>query len=338
VVAAGGLTATVAVAPVEAATGLPTACAGLAGTSMTGKVAVVSRGTCSFSTKIRNAQAAGAVATIVVNNVAGDPTAMAQDGTASQPTIPAYMVSRTARDAMFGAAGKGTSISAALSYKTTANVDIMAGFSSQGPTDVDRRVKPDVVAPGVNVLSSIPRSFCGGSPCFAFFSGTSMSSPHLAGSAAVVRQQHAAWSAAQVRSAIVNTADEGLLKAFNNGIDVVTDPNIVGAGRENLLSAVNAHVMLDPVSVSFGRIPSGSGQSRSATINITNTSGQTLIAAIDGNATRFATTTIAPGASATVTVTGTAVKGQPAGMYSATLRIKSASTELAHAVLFYEVG
>lgn len=337
-VAAAGLTATAAVAPVEAATGLPTACAGLAGASMTGKVAVISRGACSFSTKIRNAQSAGAVAVVVVNNVAGDPTAMAQDGTANQPSIPAYMVSLTARDAMFGAVGVEVNISSGLAYKATTNVDIMAGFSSQGPTDVNRRVKPDVVAPGVNVLSSIPRRFCGGLPCFAFFSGTSMASPHLAGSAAVVRQQHPAWSSAQVRSAIVNTADEGLLKKFSNGVDIVTDPNIVGAGRENLLSAVNAQVLLDPVSVSFGRIPSGSGQSRSATMTITNISSQTLVAVIDGNATRFATTTVAPGAVATITVTGTAVKGQSAGMYSATIRIRHGGTELAHAVLFYEVG
>ena len=56
------------------------------------EIAVVSRGICTFSTKIRNAQEAGAVAVLVVNNVAGDPTAMASDGTPNQPTIPAYMV------------------------------------------------------------------------------------------------------------------------------------------------------------------------------------------------------------------------------------------------------
>ena len=65
--------------------------------------------------------------------------------------------------------------------------DIVADFTSEGPTDVDFRVKPDVMAPGVNVLSSIPVRFCGGAPCFAFFQGTSMATPHLAGSAAVLR-------------------------------------------------------------------------------------------------------------------------------------------------------
>src|SRR5947209_16282074 len=57
-----------------------------------GRIALISRGTCTFSTKIRNAQAAGAAAVLVANNVAGDPVAMASDGTPSQPVVPAYMV------------------------------------------------------------------------------------------------------------------------------------------------------------------------------------------------------------------------------------------------------
>jgi predicted nucleic acid-binding protein len=59
------------------------------------KIALISRGTCTFSAKIRNAQAAGAAAVLVANNVAGDPTAMASDGTANQPTVPAYMVANS---------------------------------------------------------------------------------------------------------------------------------------------------------------------------------------------------------------------------------------------------
>src|SRR5207247_639881 len=112
---------------------------------------------------------------------------------------------------------------AALAYFSTTNVDIMAGFSSQGPTDVDFRVKPDVVAPGVNVLSSIPGD-CGALGCWAFFQGTSMATPHLAGSAAVVIGQHPDWSAAEVRSAVVNTADLGVLKDYLTGATIVTDP------------------------------------------------------------------------------------------------------------------
>src|SRR5207248_3136450 len=129
-------------------------------------------------------------------------------------------------------------IRAAKRYFLTANVDIMAAFSSQGPTDVDFRVKPDAVAPGVNVLSSIPVSFCGGAPCFAFFQGTSMATPHLAGSAAVVIQQHDGWSAAQVRSAIVNSAEQGVLKKSTDGTSLENDVNVIGAGRDDVAAAL----------------------------------------------------------------------------------------------------
>jgi len=323
--------------------GLGTACSALPAGSLTGDIAVLSRGTCTFSTKIRNAQAAGAVAVVVVNNVAGDPTAMASDGTADQPTVPAYMASLANRASLVAADGASGTIGASLSYFSTTNVDIMAGFSSQGPTDVDFRVKPDVVAPGVNVLSSIPHQFCDAPPCFAFFQGTSMATPHLAGSAAVVRAAHPSWSAAQIRSAIVNTADQGVLTDFATGATVVTDVNIVGAGRENLLSAVGANVGLDPVSTSFGSVSSGSGGTVSRTLTITNLSGTsgTFTLAIDsvtGSGVSFSlgsgSVTLAPGGSAQVKLTMNADKGAGAGDHQAMLRVSRSGVEVAHAALY----
>jgi minor extracellular serine protease Vpr len=177
--------------------GLNTACSALAAGSLAGQIALISRGTCTFSTKIRNAQNAGAVAVLVVNNVAGDAIAMATDGTPNQPTVPAYMTAVANRTALMGANGGSTTIGATKQYFQSPNSNIMAGFSSQGPTFVDFRVKPDVVAPGVNVLSSIPHQFCAAPPCWAFFQGTSMATPHLAGSAAVILGQHPTWSAAR---------------------------------------------------------------------------------------------------------------------------------------------
>ena len=321
--------------------GLSTACTALPG-SFTGQIALVSRGTCTFSTKVRNAQAAGAAAVLVANNVAGDPTAMGTDGTPNQPTIPAYMVSRIDGQALKGMPGASTTIGAALSYFQTPNSDIMAGFSSQGPTDVDFRVKPDVVAPGVNVLSSIPHTFCAAPPCFAFFQGTSMAAPHLAGSAAVVRQQRPAWSAADVRSAIVNTADRGVLRNFSTGA-FQNNVNINGTGRENLLAAVNTKVALDPVSLSFGAVPSGSGQTRRMTVTLTNLSGgpQTYSLSVSGQpaggvvySVGQPSVTVAAGAKADVTVTMTASPGASVGAKQAYLEINTAGSNIAHAALF----
>lgn len=320
----------------DGAGGLSKACTALPASSLTGKIALVSRGTCAFTVKVRNAQAAGAVATLVVNNVAGDPTAMGTDGTPNQPTIPAYSVGKADGAALKGAGnGISTTIGKTLFYKDSNNDNIMAGFSSQGPTDVDFRVKPDVVAPGVNVLSSTPSHTCTttvGTPpgCFAFFSGTSMAAPHLAGTAAVVMGQHPTWSAAQVRSAIVNTATAGATTSHTDGTTVVTDPNITGTGLENVLSAVNAQVALEPVSTSFGSFPVGSGQTRSATVTITDLGGGSgtkaiAISGLGGGAgvtfSAPASVSIPAGGSATFTVTMTSVKGAAAEDHWATLSV-----------------
>ncbi len=320
--------------------GLNTACAALPDGSLTGKIALITRGVCSFSMKIRNAQAAGAVAVLMGNSVAGDPIAMGTDGTPNQPTIPAYMVTRSDAGVLKGADTQSTTIGATQIYTVTGSNDIMAGFSSQGPTLVDYRAKPDVVAPGVNVLSSIPHQFCATPPCFAFFQGTSMATPHLAGSAAVVEWAHPDWSAAQVRSAIVNTADQNVLKkSSGNGLE--SDVLVTGAGRENLGKAVNATVTLDPVSINFNDIPSNSGENRPRSVTLTNVTSSTQTFALsitssDAGVTYTlsqASVTLAAGESTTVTVTISLNAGVTDGAHQAFLRISNGS-EVAHAVLF----
>ncbi|MBX3641713.1 MAG: S8 family serine peptidase [Rubrivivax sp.] len=321
--------------------GLGDACAPLAAGSLTGRIALLSRGSCDFSVKVAHAQAAGAVAALVQNNVAGDPTAMASNGTPNQPTIPAYMLSIDDGKSLQSAGnGAATTIGAMLTYILTSNKNIMAGFSSQGPTDVAWRVKPDVVAPGVNVLSSIPAAYCAAPPCFAFLSGTSMAAPHLAGSAAVVRGQKPQWSAAEVRSAIVNTAQRGVLKGYADA-KPVADANIIGTGLENLLAAVNATVALDPVSISFGGVPSGSGQTRAQTLSLSNLSGsaKTFSLAVDAQPQGVSyqvspsTVALAAGESKSVTVTMNAAVGA-SGHQQALLLVSEGGVPSAHAVLF----
>ncbi len=337
-VVGGVLTAPLGV--VLAGPNLSTACSALS-QDLSDKIALISRGVCSFSAKIRNAQNAGAVAILVANNVQGDPVAMGSDGTPNQPTVPAYMVSIADGSALKGLPDESTTISDSLAYFVTTNVDFQAGFSSQGPTDVDFRVKPDVMAPGVNVLSSVPRSFCGGDPCFAFFQGTSMAAPHLAGSAAIVRQQHPDWSATDVRSAVVNTADRNVVKTFNAGT-IATDPNVIGAGRQNLLAAVEAKVALDPVSVSYGAVPSTSGQTRTATMTVRNISGGPLFLsfAVDSAPSGVAFTldktsaSVGAGEATTLIISMTAARGASFGGKHAKLLISSGGVDLAHAVLY----
>jgi minor extracellular serine protease Vpr len=319
-------------------------CSALSGLS--GAIALIQRGTCSFSTKIRNAQNASAVGVVIRNNVGGPPISMAQDGTANQPTIPGVMVSLNTGLTLTGQGGSATTINAAKTYvQDLATSNVLAGFSSRGPTDVDFRIKPDVTSPGVNVLSSIPGSgaeTCVPAfpvPCWAFFQGTSMATPHLAGSAAVVLGRHPNWPSWAVRSAVVNTADENVLKT-SNGTCCDTDVNDVGSGRENLNSAVNASLAFDPVSVSFGAVPSGSGQTKSMSITVMNLTSGTLslpapsITGTTGSGVAYSISdvpfSIPAGGTATITVTMSAAKDASLDAHQAILRFGG----LAHAALF----
>ena len=112
----------------------------------------------------------------------------------------------------------------------------MADFSSQGPPTSTVGVNPGAWSGPASTPRELgPRSFCGGAEWFSL-QGTSMATPAPRRLAAVARQQHPAWSAAQVRSAIVNTADEGVLKALEHGRHH-HQPVVGGEGRENLASA-----------------------------------------------------------------------------------------------------
>jgi subtilisin family serine protease len=263
---------------------------------LSSEIALIARGACTFSTKIRNAETAGAIGVLVYNSVLGDPSGMAKDGTPNQPTIPAVMVSRTNGLAMAAMAPSmvtvdGTNPQQFLTAPDSA--DILASFSSIGPPILQTpgqgngqpqgKVKPDVVAPGVNVLSSVPAFFCGAPPCFAFFSGTSMATPHVAGSAAILKQLHPTWSPEQIKSALVTTGDP--VKSFRTG-SPLTNPMVRGGGRIDLANAgfVSATVEADPgqASVDFGLFPAQSF-SRGDLITVTDTSGSDHIYTITVN-------------------------------------------------------
>jgi hypothetical protein len=98
-----------------------------------------------------------------------------------------------------------------------------------------------------------------------------MATPHIAGSAAVLRQLHPDWTSAQIKSALVNTADLVVRNAVNAATTV--GPMAQGGGRENLTEAANATVFFDPVSASFGKIDASRNVPTPLSIAVTNTGG-----------------------------------------------------------------
>src|SRR5207248_6420921 len=243
-----------------------------------GKLAIIDRGVCTFSQKVANAKAAGAVGVVVVNNVAGDPTAMGRTA-GFDDNLPAVMIGINEGAALRASGATTASADATFQEFITPNKDILAGFSSQGPTGVDFAVKPDLTSVGVNVLSSItcvgkPETCPGDGTGWAFFSGTSMSTPHIAGSAAVLLNLDSSWSPARVKSALVNRADLVVTDAVTGTHDV--GPTAQGAGRENLSVAADATTWMDPVSASFGKVTVGHPTSLNITLSNPTGSSETF--------------------------------------------------------------
>ena len=194
------------------------------------QILLITRGVCTFSTKIRNAQEAGAEAVLVVNNVAGDPTAMASDGTPNQPTIPAYMLGKTDGLSLIDDDGDTITIGATLAYFRPRTTTSWPGSRARArptstPDQAGRRGTGGERAQRAAGAELRRHGHDDAPSCWAFFSGTSMATPHVAGAAAVVMQQHPTWTAADVRSALVNTAVRGVLKDATTGLTVVDNPN-----------------------------------------------------------------------------------------------------------------
>src|SRR4029434_8815316 len=129
-----------------------------------------------------------------------------------------------------------------------------------------------------NVLSSITcvgkgNDCPGDGSGWAFFTGTSMSTPHIAGSAAVLVQLYD-WSPAQIKSALVNRADLVVKDAATGLHDV--GPTAQGAGRENLSVSADATTWMDPVSASFGKVALGHPTSVTITVSKPPRSEHTL--------------------------------------------------------------
>lgn len=196
---------------------------------MTGKIALIVRGACGFTVKFANAQAANAAAVIVFNN-AGDPIVMG--GTDPTIAIPGVMVSQSAGTLFANTITGGDAILATLDPSVTVpKVNTIASFSSRGPNGGSPDIiKPDVSAPGVAILAAETPDGNDGQvqgELFQSINGTSMSSPHVAGVFALLKQAHPDWTPAMARSAIMTTARSNMKKSFG---DAPADPFDTGSG------------------------------------------------------------------------------------------------------------
>src|SRR5207244_3158394 len=175
-----------------------------------GMLVVTQRGTCARVARAIYGEMAGAAAVAMVTNgpwyppFEGPITSNPDTGIPFTVTIP-FLGVLLADGPTLVAADGGTGT---LGATTIANPGFkaFASFSSAGPQDLNSALKPDIVAPGVSVQSTLIGSGTEG----ARFSGTSMATPHVAGIAALVREAHPSWTVAEVKAAILNTGSSDL--------------------------------------------------------------------------------------------------------------------------------
>ncbi len=184
----------------------------------------------------------------------------------------------------------GSSVKAiTVAASTDAALPLIGSFSSAGPTPISLRLKPDVTAPGISVLSSVPDGW-------AQLSGTSMASPHVAGAAALLLQRHPDWTPELVKAALMTTARptaDGGKRAM---------PNRAGAGLVNVTTADTPRLLPRPASLSFGLLADGA--TATSTIDLLDAGGGAgeWTVALDNQTPKAAATLDVPAA---VTVPGT---------------------------------
>jgi hypothetical protein len=151
--------------------------------------------------KILNAQNAGAIAVVMVNNVAGPPIVMG--GSSTGITIPGVMISQSDGALIKPHLAEGVTVRLAANALVHPELtDQISDFSSRGPAAPNSLLKPEIAAPGFTITSVK----VGGGTAPADMSGTSMAAPHVTGAAGLLRQLHPDWSTEEIKAALMNTA------------------------------------------------------------------------------------------------------------------------------------
>lgn len=294
-----------------------------------GKAAVISRGTCEFGVKVLNAEQAGAEFVVVYNNAAGGDSLinMGAGAVGDQVTIGSIFVGNTAGLGLlqhYTEVPDASLVVDTVAFQSGNIADQIVNFSSRGP-GAGNVLKPDIAAPGVNILAQGYAEGVSGEARHLGYgqaSGTSMASPHVAGSAALLKQAHPTWPNWAVKSALMTTSKYMDIYNFDG---TPAQPLDMGAGRLDLTNVLNPGVVLNPPSLSFGLVMTGTAKSIVVTAmsvasmeesydmgTIWTGAGflPTQTTSVPGLTITPATLTLAPGETKQFTVTFTAADGR----------------------------
>ena len=245
----------------------PTLCSGPSanGPVVDASLVIAISGGCTLRVKAKMAARHGASAVLVAE---GD--SAVYRSRLKKSAVPVLLATGSDVDAVLAVARTAPTARLVLSSDpaviATNDAPRLAPFSAQGPTPLSRRLKPDVVAPGVSIYSAFPVR----DGSFGLFSGTSMAAPHVAGAAALLKELHPEWTPAQVKSALVLTGSHVRGSAGSTG----APPSRAGGGLVDLVSASSPLIHVSSSSISFGLVvPSKATIERTRTIGVSDASG-----------------------------------------------------------------
>jgi subtilisin family serine protease len=227
------------------------ACDPIPGDSLRGNVALILRGTCFFSDKLKNAEAAGAIAAVIYTHAMDpQPFTMAVD----DAKLPALMIGFEAGRYLKSRLEEIPETDVLLTFSPTVAFALrgtpLSSFSSRGPT-IEGRISPDLVAVGQFVTTAAGTAEPTGSVYdpsgYRVAQGTSFSAPLVAGAYAVLKQARPGLSPQQYRSLLITSTTPAPLGNGNEG-----SPQQVGAGRLDLRRAIDNALIARPAVLSFG--------------------------------------------------------------------------------------
>ena len=259
-------------------------CESLLGGYVDNKWVLVQRGICTFTTKINNVQEIGGWGALIYNNSDAEegPDELFQKPSAPGTQIPSYFSSRNTglliKDAIANSGIVEIEFYPAVPEEREQTPFGLSTFSSLGPS-LDYSIKPEIVAIGEGSYAATQDDFPGEFPYsflertafdlsgFSFSNGTSFSSPRVAGAAALIKQMNPTWKHADIKSAIVISAERPSNIASMSGMDR-------GGGHIDPVKAMNLPLIATPATISWANLLVDSLTESERTVSLRNISEQ----------------------------------------------------------------
>jgi subtilisin family serine protease len=232
-----------------------------------GRIALIDRGAINFSAKFEVARKLGAIGVVVANNQDSAPIPMGGDG---RFEFPAVMITKAlGNEIKETLKTKAVSIdfSSEAQIRHEEKIDQITDFSSRGPRSIDSLIKPEIAAPGANIISA----HSGTGSESVMFSGTSMAAPHMAGVMALMRQAFPTLSVRELKAKIMNTSK--IMMESGKYLPVSRQ----GAGRVQVDLAFLSKVIAMPAALSLGEIQVAGTKSVSKEVTFKNISDKDVI-------------------------------------------------------------